>query len=129
MQHRIYKQYANLEDWAANVPPAPRCSKCDQPLSLGEVANRPDYDEEVTEWLCLKCAVHLINPVRSWNGRWAECGFTGERSALSSLGECTMVTTEVEEEATCVRCKRNRESRIYLAKLVKRDIEFRRDNA
>ena len=112
--------YHSFEDWAQKVPPAPRCSECDKPLALGEVANRPNDGAGVTDWLCVRCAVHLEDPNQVWLWRFgrgwmntrSECGFVGgDRAWL--LGEWAMKTGP-ESEATCSRCKRGRESRLYL---------------
>ena len=124
--------YASFDDWAANVAPAPRCSECDSPLALGEVANSPN-DEDISgplglPWLCVRCAVHLLDPTRAWTGRWSECGLTNDRPAPPFLGEWSMKVADLEAEATCGRCRRGRESRIHLAKYLQRYMKLRRPN-
>ena len=108
--------YSSIEEWASRIAPAPRCHKCDTPLCLGETANRPN-DESGLKWLCVRCAVHLLDPTRAWFGRWSECGLTGERSTPPLWCKWTMEVGEDESQATCIRCVRDRASRLYLTRL------------
>ena len=72
---------------------------------------------DIEEWLCLRCAVHLVNPALGWPPRTvSECG-VGDKETAWLLGQWEMKTTEVEEEATCERCRRDRASRLYLTAL------------
>ena len=123
--------FSSLAEWAASVPPAPRCSECDAPLALGEVANSPRDEDRAgpmgLDWLCVRCAIHLLNFSRTWSGRWSECGLTDDRPAPPWLGPWTMKVALGPAdpmpnnglEPTCIRCRRDRESRLYLNRLTK----------
>ena len=99
-------------------------------MGLGDFSNynevimsRKDNPENPIRYLCVKCAIHLLEPTRAWSGHFSECGLRDDKPAPPfHLGTWVM---KVGEEPTCCRCVTDRASRLYLARLVKRDREFR----